>query len=85
MQNSKNAIVKDSEMYLTKEFRKKGIRKVQGKEDCKFGGDKERQRNVTRVQSPKKAGKTSTSPAYKSKSTLKKSSEKSGISVTQIS
>ena len=54
MQNSKNAIVKDSEMYLTKEFRKKGIRKVQGKEDCKFGGDKERQRNVTRVQSPKK-------------------------------
>ena len=58
---------------------------MQGKEDCKFGGDKERQRSATKVQSPKKPRKTSTSPSYKSKSTLKKSSEKSGISVTQIS
>ena len=58
---------------------------MQGKEDCKFGGDKERQRNATKVQSPKKPQKTSTSPSYKSQSTLKKSSEKSGISVTQIS
>ena len=42
---------------------------MQGKEDCKFGGDKERQRNATKVQSPKKPQKTSTSPSYKSKST----------------
>ena len=46
------------EKYLSGELKKKGIRKAQGKGDCKFGGDKkERQKGNKSTEPPKKQAK----------------------------